>query len=272
MNSCNKKKSCEKCGWEVTVINYTKHFNACVKGKPDSVDKWMQPNGKCKCPECGKEYTRLGIKNHIWRMHTEDGRTHVNNMVINNVCAGWNKGLTKETSDAVKKYGETHSKRLKNGSMVHNWTGKKHTEETKLKISKHRIQYLKDNPDKVPYLLNHHSKGKSYPEKYFEEVFKNENVNVTPSYRISLYELDFAMVDDKIDIEIDGSQHYCDERIVESDKRRTKYLENLGWKVIRVNWKEYSKQSFIDRKKYVKNLVKQINNGCISQVGREANS
>ena len=35
---------------------------------------------------------------------------------------------------------------------------RKHTEESKKKISRSRIKYLKENPDKVPYLLNHSSK------------------------------------------------------------------------------------------------------------------
>ena len=52
-------------------------------------------------------------------------------------------------------------------------TNRKHTEETKNKLSEIRKKYLLENPDKVPYLLNHSSK-ESYPEKYFTEVFKNE--------------------------------------------------------------------------------------------------
>jgi len=44
--------------------------------------------------------------------------------------------------------------------------GKKLSDETKQKISKSRKEYLLNNPDKVPYLLNH-SRNESYPEKYF---------------------------------------------------------------------------------------------------------
>lgn len=49
-------------------------------------------------------------------------------------CKAWNRGLTKETSDSVKKYSETISK---NYSGENNpWYGKHHTEETKLKLAK----------------------------------------------------------------------------------------------------------------------------------------
>jgi hypothetical protein len=133
---------------------------------------------------------------------------------------------------------------------------RKHTEETKKKISDIRKKYLLENPDKVPYLLNH-SRQESYPEKYFTEVFRN--FNLTKKYRVGLYELDFSVPNRKIDIEIDGNQHYCDEKIVESDKRRNKFLEDDGWDVIRINWSEYQKLNFDEKNKYILNLKKYVN-------------
>ena len=127
------------------------------------------------------------------------------------------------------------------------------SQETKDKISKSRKEYLRNNPDKVPYLLNHSSK-ESYPEKYFTEVFKNEGIDVIKSYRIGLYELDFSIPEKKIDIEIDGSQHYLDTKIVESDKRRNDFLKENGWDVIRINWSEYKKLNTEDRIDYISNL------------------
>jgi very-short-patch-repair endonuclease len=61
-----------------------------------------------------------------------------------------------------------------------------------------------------------------------------------------------------IDLEIDGNQHYLDERIVESDKRRTEYLENQGWTIVRVRWSEYQKLSKHDRESYVADLIAQL--------------
>jgi len=133
---------------------------------------------------------------------------------------------------------------------------RKHTEETKKKISDIRKKYLLENPDKVPYLLNH-SRQESYPEKYFTEVFRN--FNLTKKYRVGLYELDFSVPNRKIDIEIDGNQHYCDEKIVESDKRRNKFLEDNGWDIIRINWSGYQKLSFEYKKEYISNLKSYIN-------------
>lgn len=131
---------------------------------------------------------------------------------------------------------------------------RKHTEETKKKISAKRIAYLILHPEKVPYRLNHHSKGPSYPEIYFNEIFQKESMNLVPEVPYTIYQLDFANKDKKVDIEIDGDQHYLDKRIVESDKRRTAILEKDGWIVFRIKWSEYQKLSFEEKEKVIASI------------------
>jgi len=106
--------------------------------------------------------------------------------------------------------------------------GRKHSEETKKKISKSRIKFLQENPDMVPYKLNHYSKGRSYPEEYFKGIFDSHEIEYEEQYQISVYQLDFAFLEKKIDFEVDGEQHYLDERIIKSDKRRNKFLIDNG--------------------------------------------
>lgn len=134
-----------------------------------------------------------------------------------------------------------------------------HSQETKDKISKSRKDFLKNNPDKVPYLLNHSSK-ESYPEKYFTEVFENENIDVVKKFRIGLYELDFCILSKKIDIEIDGSQHYSDKKILISDKRRTDFLESNGWNVVRIDWMKYQRLNKEEKESFIYNLKSYIDN------------
>lgn len=69
--------------------------------------------------------------------------------------------------------------------------GKKHSEETKRKISEARKKYLNEHPDKVPFKLNHSSK-ESYPEKYFRTWLKKENLFEKQEFQIDRYTLDFA--------------------------------------------------------------------------------
>jgi very-short-patch-repair endonuclease len=108
----------------------------------------------------------------------------------------------------------------------------------------------------VPYRLNHYSKGRSYAEEYWKVILDSNNLVYEEQYKISKYQLDFSFPTLKIDLEIDGDQHYLDKRIIESDKRRNIYLEKLGWTVIRIRWSEYKK--LIDKKQFVEIILKKL--------------
>ncbi len=136
---------------------------------------------------------------------------------------------------------------------------RRHTEETKNKISKARIKFLKENPDKVPYLLNHSSK-ESYAEKYFNNILNKTNFKYERYCSVNRYQLDFAFVDKGIDLEIDGDQHYLDEVVMKSDERRNIYLKNEGWEIIRIKWSDYQKLNREQKKDFIKNLIDYLNN------------
>lgn len=132
--------------------------------------------------------------------------------------------------------------------------GRKHSEETREKISKSCIRYLEEHPEKVPYLLNHYSKGPSYPEIYWIDLIKNEKLDLSYHKQIGPYQLDFFNETKLLDLEIDGDQHHLDSRIVESDKRRTKYLEALGWKTLRVKWSDWQKKEEEEKREFIQLL------------------
>jgi very-short-patch-repair endonuclease len=134
----------------------------------------------------------------------------------------------------------------------------KHSKETKKKLSEIRTKYLKEHPDQVPYLLNHYSRGDSYPERYFKELFEVEKIDLKHHTQIGIYQLDFYNLECKLDIEIDGDQHHLDKRIVESDIRRTEFLESQGWRVFRVKWSEYQKLPMDARKELIDKIRKMI--------------
>jgi len=169
------------------------------------------------------------------------------NISDNILCKGSKKGLfnTRNKSETMKLSNKLNPRKL--------------SEETKKKISKSRIKYLKENPDKVPYKLNHYSKGPSYPEKYFDSIF-NSKFKYTKFLQCSLYHIDFAIEDKKIAIEVDGEQHYLDKKIVESDKRKNKYLKNEGWDLIRIRWSHYQKMNKKEKEEYISKLINYINN------------
>lgn len=78
----------------------------------------------------------------------------------------------------------------------------------------------------------------SYAEQFWKRVLDNNHVNYEHDYKIlnragtAVYRLDF-LIDGKIDLEIDGSQH---EDMIYSDVIRYIYLEELGYKQFRIKW------------------------------------
>ena len=137
-----------------------------------------------------------------------------------------------------------------------NWAGRQHSAGTKKQISASRIQYLDAHPDQVPYVLNHYSKGSSYPELYWEAVLKSAGVQYDKEQRVGRFRIDFAV--GKIALEIDGEQHYVDNRIVESNKRRDEALSAKGWETIRVRWAMYQKLNSDERLQFRTRLLDKL--------------
>lgn len=135
---------------------------------------------------------------------------------------------------------------------------RKHSDETKAKISKARLKYLRANPDKVPYKLNHYTKGASYPERYFHTLLQENGLIYERYKQVSIYNLDFAFNDKMINLEIDGEQHYTDKRIIVSNKRRDAYLSKRGWLIIRVRWSTFKKMIDVDKQQYIHQLLLQL--------------
>ena len=231
-------------------VNLAKHLTHCISN-PNSI--------RYKCDKCEREFDKSNalcahkkfcgnIKEVVYRKRNRKKK----HKTICQFC-GYvaENGLKLGGHISTCKLNPNYEKRIEN--LIEVGKKRKHSEETKNKISESRKKYLKENPDKVPYKLNHSSK-ESYPEKYFNELFLNENIKVERYYYIGLYELDFCIPDKKIDIEIDGEQHYVDERIEKSDINRNEFLEKLGWTIIRIRWKDYQKLSTDEKKNYISEL------------------
>lgn len=170
----------------------------------------------------------------------------------------WNKGLTVDTDIRVKKSRETLKEKYKTGEVKPSNLGKKHTDEEKKKISEQRKKYLLEHPDKVPYLLNHSSR-KSYPEIYFDNLFQKEGIDLKYHKQVGVYELDFYNDEKRIDIEIDGSQHFATKKNIERDERRTSFLNKRGWKVYRIEWAKWCSLKYKEKHEIVEKIRLLIN-------------
>ena len=218
------------------------------------------------CKYCGKSYKNiLSLRNHERYCNKNPNRQEspfvkYNKKHTSGEIPIWNKGLTKETNESVAKISKKLKDKYASGELIPSSLGRCHTNEEKEHLSVLRKEYLKNNPDKVPYLLNHHSK-QSYPEKYFEKIFSNDDVlcKLKKEFKVGLYSLDFAFPEIKFYIEIDGEQHYLDERIIEHDKIRNEVLEKMGWYGIRIRWSEYQRKSFDERSILISNIKNYVN-------------
>jgi len=99
----------------------------------------------------------------------------------------------------------------------------------------------------------------SYPERFFINVLKNNNIGYKHNYPVNKrnlgltdscnYFLDFYIEDKNIDLEIDGKQHNYRK---EHDVIRDKILNDNGYVVYRIKWKNINTEN---GKQYIKNEI-----------------
>lgn len=148
------------------------------------------------------------------------------------VCAGWNKGLTKDTDIRVKRNSESLSLSMKGKPR------NKLSDETRKKISK--SMKLAHKEGRAHNINECRVKCEpSYPEKFFINCINNEfdDKNYTREFPIGRYSIDFAWINKKLAIEIDGDQHEREQQKI-ADNRKDKYLRGNGWKILRIKWKD----------------------------------
>ena len=133
--------------------------------------------------------------------------------------------------------------------------GLKHTQSTKDKLAQLRKEWIKNNPDRHPWKLAHKSRGESYPEKYFREWLEKEGLPFVQEYPYKTYHFDF-LVNNVVDLEIDGSQHKGWSKIVAHDLKRNKIVKAAGFIVKRISWPDYKKLPAENKGKYLSELKK----------------
>ena len=142
------------------------------------------------------------------------------------------------------------------------------SDETRKKLSTSTTKQNANRPNSVNLKISNsmkkaHAEGRawnigksrwnnepSWPEKFFMEVIENEFVdkNYTREHPVGIYSIDFAWVEKKLAIEIDGDQHQRFESYKNRDLKKDQVLRDEGWQVLRIIWKDM----FHDTKKYIK--------------------
>jgi len=119
---------------------------------------------------------------------------------------------------------------------------KRHSDITRLKISNSLKRAHEENRHPGWSHINEDVNKRSYPERFFIDVLKNNNIfdkfDIIEKYSFGKYFLDFAFIDLLLDVEIDGSQHYRTEEAINHDINRNEFMLKNGWNVYRINWKD----------------------------------
>lgn len=258
------KVVCPICGQEISKSNVSKHERR-HKDHPETFNqgKYELTHDDLNCQFCNKICkNRNSLCNHERQCKLNPNRQISSGFIKyqEDIKSGarvvWNKGLTKETDDRVAAQGDSLSKYYETHDAV--WAGKNLPEEMKRNIGRGVKQFLIENPDMVPYKRNHSSK-ESYPEEYFTKLFQQEGIKLVKQFSVYSYHLDFCDPDKKIDIEIDGDQHYLDPKIVEHDKIRNKFLEDDGWTVFRIKWSDYKKMTHSEKEQTIQKIKELLN-------------
>lgn len=113
----------------------------------------------------------------------------------------------------------------------------KHTEESKQLMREKRLAWMKANPEKTAWRL----KNMSYPEKCFQKILKDNDLDkkylIYREYSVFPYFIDFAFIDVKVAVEIDGSQHLEEDR-KKRDEEKDDLLKSKGWRILRISSNE----------------------------------
>lgn len=106
---------------------------------------------------------------------------------------------------------------------------RKHSEETKNKLRKIRLKWMKENPEKTAWRKNQ----MSYPEKIlWEKLQVIDKYIIEPEKSFYPYFADFTILNAKVVIEVDGSQHLLPHN-VKKDKKKEDLIISKGYRVIR---------------------------------------
>jgi hypothetical protein len=190
---------------------------------------------KRKISFCNKGRKRPDISGKNNPMKRQECRLKVSrSMIGKNRHASWNKGLTKEDTpqlanpNAWKNFGGSWNK------------GKKgvYSKETLKKMREARINYIESLHGKI--YPNYNKDSISIIERYGNlNGYNFKHAENGGEIRIDGYYPDAVDLEKKVILEIDEESHYKDNELSTKDKNRQKYLEDLGYKIIRIRIKKY---------------------------------
>lgn len=116
--------------------------------------------------------------------------------------------------------------------------GKKHTAETRQRLSDIRREFLRNNPDQHPWKRN--DKFKSVPCENLKTSLRQQNIQFEEEHtplEDHAYAIDIAFPEIRVGVEVNGEQHYNrDGTLRDYYAKRHEQIEKSGWRIIELHY------------------------------------
>jgi very-short-patch-repair endonuclease len=124
------------------------------------------------------------------------------------------------------------------------------TDEMRQKQRINRLNYLNKKSGKTAWEKKSR-KELSYLEEWFNKKCEERNIyekyDVINEYTIFPYSIDFAFVNEKVAVELDGKCHFINGvKRIEKDIEKDNFLISSGWKIFRIRYDQVEDDSKID--------------------------
>lgn len=196
----------------------------CEECKLDFINKGscVRHNNRCRLKECDinkikNEYVYEFKSTKILQTKYNISFTLLKKILGNKI---------RNSSEAIKLYKEKNPDKIK------------HSDDTKKKLSEIRKKYLKQNPDKHPWKNN--EKFISKPCEKFKEILNAGGIKYLSEYtplENYNYSIDIAFPNIKLGIEINGNQHYNNDKTLKDYyQNRHDILVKNGWDILEIHY------------------------------------
>lgn len=168
------------------------------------------------CQYCGKLCKNdNSLRNHERLCKENPDRQQSSWIKFNKERGAWNKGLTKDTDERLKKAGETYRSNLKSGITKQYDHRSVWNDDRRRAKSEEKIRYFSEHPERHPNAICAGNRGKmNFPERMTYDWLIDHGVEVIHNYhfvtkRFNRY-VDFYLPEFKIFIEVDGERWHKD--------------------------------------------------------------
>ena len=127
------------------------------------------------------------------------------------------------------------------------WLKGQQSPERKEKNRKKRFDYLKSTNNETPWERKRNGKMSYLENWFFEKCIEyklQEKYDIITEYPVYPHFIDYAFINIKLAVEMDGKQHFTRDKQQEKDKEKENNLLSQGWKIYRINYQQINDKEF----------------------------